>query len=122
MSSARNADGDFGRPSPFEDPGPSSTCSDSRIPGEVGFRNMLRGDGYIGADIGVGKSFAPAVRRHRLRFRWEVFNLTNTARFNTNNVTMTPDQATTFGRYDGTLATCDGRAGRCMQGSLRYEF
>jgi hypothetical protein len=27
-----------------------------------------------------------------------------------------------FGRYNGTLATCDAQAGRCMQFALRYEF
>jgi hypothetical protein len=118
----KDAQGNFGRPSPFQDPAAVLKMIRFANPGEVGFRNMLRGDGYIGADIGVGKSFAMPYAQHRLRFRWEVFNLTNTARFNTAAVTMTPDQSTTFGRYDGTLATCDGRAGRCMQGSLRYEF
>jgi len=60
--------------------------------------------------------------QHRLRFRWDIFNLTNTVRFDTANVTMAPDRMTTFGQYNGTLGTCDGRAGRCMQLSLRYEF
>jgi hypothetical protein len=32
-----------------------------------------------------------------------------------------PDVAN-FGRYDGALATCDARAGRCMQLALTYEF
>ena len=117
----RDADGKFGRPSPFTDP--SAVLSQIRyaLPGEVGFRNMLRGDGYIGADIGVSKGFElPA--SHRLRFRWEVFNVTNTPRFNTGAVTMTPDVTSTFGRYDSVLGTCDGRAGRCMQASLKYEF
>jgi hypothetical protein len=118
----KDANGNGGRPSPFEDPAAVLKMIRFANPGEVGFRNMLRGDGYIGGDIGVGKSFGLPGGDHRLRLRWEVFNLTNTARFNTANVTMTPDQSTTFGRYDGTLATCDGRAGRCMQGSLRYEF
>jgi hypothetical protein len=27
-----------------------------------------------------------------------------------------------FGRYNGTLATCDAQAGRCMQFAFRYEF
>ena len=61
---------------------------------------MLRGDGYIGADIGIAKTFAMPFN-HRLRFRWDVFNVTNTVRFDTGNVTMTPDQATTFGQYTG---------------------
>ena len=46
---------------------------------------------------------------HRLRFRWDMFNLTNTPRFDVGNVNMFPDITTTFGRYNGTLATCDGR-------------
>jgi len=58
---------------------------------------------------------------HKLRFRWDTFNLTNTPRFDVGNVTMFPDRAG-FGRYNGTLATCDGQAGRCMQFALRYEF
>lgn len=117
----RNANGDFGFPSPFADPAAAADKLRFANPGEVGFRNMLRGDGYIGADIGVAKSFALPFS-HRLRFRWDIFNVTNTVRFDTANVTMTPDQMTTFGQYGGTLATCDGRAGRCMQMSLRYEF
>jgi hypothetical protein len=27
-----------------------------------------------------------------------------------------------FGRYNYTFATCDGKAGRCMQFGFRYEF
>ncbi len=117
----RDANGNFGFPSPFKDPAAALEKVRFANPGEVGFRNMLRGDGYIGADIGIAKTFAMPFN-HRLRFRWDVFNVTNTVRFDTGNVTMTPDQATTFGQYNGTLATCDGRAGRCMQASLRWEF
>ena len=58
---------------------------------------------------------------HRLRFRWDIFNLTNTVKFDVGQVTMLPDRSG-FGRYNGTLATCDGQAGRCMQFALRYEF
>ena len=38
------------------------------------------------------------------------------------NVTMFPDRANTFGTYNGSLASCDGGAGRCMQYAIRYEF
>ena len=117
----RDAGGNWGRPSPFADPAAVLKQIRYALPGEVGFRNMLRGDGYFGADIGVSKGFELPFA-HRLRFRWEVFNLTNTTRFNTNNVSMTPDVTSTFGRYDGVLGTCDGRAGRCMQASVKYEF
>ena len=118
---AKNAEGNFGFPSPFEDAEAAADKLRFANPGEVGFRNMLRGDGYIGADMGIAKAFAMPYGT-RLRFRWDVFNVTNTVRFDTGNVTMTPDQLTTFGSYNGTLGTCDGRAGRCMQFSLRFEF
>ena len=45
-----------------------------------------------------------------------------TPRFNIGAVTMYPDTAASFGRYDGSLAACDGAAGRCMQLNLRYTF
>jgi hypothetical protein len=47
--------------------------------------------------------------------------VTNTAKFDVGQLNMFPDRAG-FGRYDGTLATCDAQAGRCMQFALRYEF
>ena len=59
---------------------------------------------------------------HRLMFRWDVFNLTNSVRFDTATLDMFPDIAASFGRYNGTLAGCDGAANRCMQLNLRYEF
>ncbi len=117
----QDANGDFGRPSPFADPAAVLKAIRFALPGEVGFRNQLRGDGYIGADIGVGKGFELPFN-HRLRFRWEIFNVTNTQRFNTADVSMTPDTTSTFGRYNSVLGTCDGRAGRCMQASVKYEF
>ena len=110
-----------GYPSPFEDPEDALTFFRRAYPGEQGFRNLLRGDGYFVIDLGLSKSFS-LWANHRLRFRWDVFNLTNTVRFNTGTVTMLPDASTTFGRYDAALATCDGQAGRCMQFNLRYEF
>jgi hypothetical protein len=55
-------------------------------------------------------------------FRWDIFNLTNTVRFDTASLDMFPDMASSFGRYNRTLAGCDGAANRCMQLNLRYEF
>ncbi|HUE89621.1 MAG TPA: hypothetical protein VMO26_26395, partial [Vicinamibacterales bacterium] len=66
-----------------------------------------------GFDLGIAD--------HRLRFRMDVFNVTNTPKFDVGDLTMFPDRAG-FGRYNGTLATCDAQAGRCMQFALRYEF
>jgi hypothetical protein len=110
-----------GRPSPFTDPAEAITFFRNAYPGEIGLRNALRGDGYFGVDFSLSKGFAMPFG-HRLRFRWDVFNLTNTPRFDTGDVEMLPDRATTFGRYNAALATCDGAAGRCMQANLRYEW
>lgn len=109
------------RPSPFEDPQAALQMFRFAMPGEVGIRNVLRGDGYFTLDTSLSKGWALGIADHRLRFRWDVFNLTNTPKFNVDDLNMFPDR-TGFGRYDGTLATCDGRAGRCMQFALRYEF
>jgi hypothetical protein len=89
------------------------------LPGEVGIRNQLRGDGYFGIDLSVSKAWA--LPYGSLRFRWDTFNLTNAVNFDTSTLTMNPDRPG-FGRYNSTLATCDGRAGRCMQFALHYEF
>jgi hypothetical protein len=110
-----------GRPSPFVNPTDALTYFRRALPGEVGIRNLLRGDGYFVIDLSVSKSFRVGIADHRLRFRWDVFNLTNTVKFDVGQLTMFPDRAG-FGRYDGSLATCDAQAGRCMQFALRYEF
>jgi hypothetical protein len=110
-----------GQPSPFANATDAIKAFRFQYPGETGIRNLLRGDGYFGIDLSISKSIETWAGQ-RLRIRWDIFNLTNTPRFDTGNVTMFPDISTTFGRYNGTLATCDGAAGRCMQLNLRYEF
>ncbi len=109
------------RPSPFVDAKEALTYFRYALPGEVGLRNEFRGDGYFTFDLSISKAWSIGIADHRLRFRWDTFNLTNTQRFDVGNMTMLPDRSG-FGRYDGTLATCDGQAGRCMQFALRYEF
>jgi hypothetical protein len=109
------------RPSPFANPQDALTYFRRALPGEVGARNVLRGDGYFTIDTSVSKSWATGISDHRLRFRWDVFNVTNTPKFDVGQLQGFPD-ISGFGRYNGTLATCDGQAGRCMQFALRYEF
>lgn len=109
------------RPSPFKDPTDALTYFRRSLPGEVGIRNLLRGDGYFSIDTSLTKAFNLGFADHKLRFRWDVFNLTNTPKFDVGGVTMLPDRSG-FGRYNNTLAACDGQAGRCMQFALRYEF
>jgi hypothetical protein len=119
-----------GFPSAFADPDDALTYFRRLLPGEVGVRNQLRGDGFFTIDTSLSKAFQLPFANHRIRFRWDVFNVTNTVRFNVGGpvqagaplgVTMLPDR-TGFGRYNSSLAACDGQAGRCMQFALRYEF
>ncbi len=109
------------RPSPFKDPVKALTFFRYSLPGEVGLRNVLRGDGYYTLDTSVSKAWNVGISDHRLRFRWDVFNASNTPKFDVAQTTMLPDRSG-FGRYNGTLSACDGQAGRCMQFALRYEF
>jgi outer membrane receptor protein involved in Fe transport len=109
-----------GRPSPFEDPEAALGFFRNALPGEVGIRNLLRGDGFFSVDLGLSKSIAIGDRA-RIRLRADVYNVTNTPSFDVNQVTMFPDRSG-FGRYDGTLPTCDALAGRCMQFAARVEF
>ena len=47
----------------------------------------------------------PWAKDQKLRFRWDIFNITNTPRMDVGNVTMFPDRANTFGTYNGSLAS-----------------
>ena len=109
-----------GSPTAFADPNAALAYFRSDLPGEVGIRNQLRGDGYFAIDLSVSKTWR--VPHGTLQFRWDTFNLTNAVRFDTSTLTTYLNREGTFGRYNGTLATCDGRAGRCMQFGLNYEF
>jgi len=53
------------------------------IPGEAGTRNAFRGDGFFGIDSGLNKSWN-VWERTSLKFSWEVFNVTNSVRFDVN--------------------------------------
>jgi len=110
-----------GQPSPWENATDALTYFQRATPGQSGTRNLFRGDGYFGIDTSIGKAFRMPFG-HRLMFRWDVFNRTNSVRFDTATLDMFPDIASSFGRYNGTLAGCDGAANRCMQLNLRYEF
>lgn len=85
-------------------------------PGESGTRNPLRGDGYFGLDAGIAKVFQPT-ERVKVRFRWDVFNVTNSVRFDVASIGNRLDQPTTFGAYTQTLTNP-----RVVQVALRVEF
>jgi hypothetical protein len=88
------------------------------FPGEVGGRNQVRGDGFSGFDMALGKSWKmPYKDSNSLDFRWEVFNVFNVNRFDVASITNGIDQGEAFGNYSGLLTSP-----RVMQFSLRYEF
>jgi hypothetical protein len=108
------------RPSPFVDPEGALELFRRVLPGEIGLRNELTGDGFFTIDVSFAKAFR-LFGDSKLRFRWDIFNLTNTPRYDVYYVNAFPDRSG-FGRYDGSFATCDALAGRCMQFALRFEF
>ena len=86
------------------------------FPGESGQRNVLRGDGFAGLDLGLSK-YWKIYESQGLRFRWEVFNVTNLTRFNVQTASLSLTNSSTFGNYTNLLTQP-----RVMQFALRYEF
>jgi hypothetical protein len=87
-------------------------------PGEAGSRNNFRGQGYFGIDAGLAKSWK--IREEmNLKFAWEVFNVTNSVRFDTNTNTSLDNGSDdgSFGLYRRTLTVP-----RVQQFSLRLSF
>ncbi|HEY9232881.1 MAG TPA: hypothetical protein VIS78_12065, partial [Blastocatellia bacterium] len=111
--------GDRGGPNIFADPGAAFASFEHTIPGGVGTRNSIRGDGFFTLDMGLSKSWRmPYKEGHRLQFRWEVFNVTNSVSFDPFALKGSDlDSRNTFGKYSGTLSSP-----RVMQFGLRYEF
>jgi hypothetical protein len=114
-----------GDPNLFQNP--STAVQDFRFayPGESGQRNTLRGPGYFGIDLGVGKTWNIS-ESQTVKFSWETFNITNTTRFDVGslqafgndgggNNSFTNDAS--FGKFTSTLTKP-----RVMQFALRYSF
>ena len=87
------------------------------LPGQSGSRNVIRGDGYAGLDMGLSKRWRLPKEGHSVQFRWEVFNAPNLVRFNVQSSTRNIQSAASFGNYSGLLTNP-----RIMQFALRYEF
>ena len=90
--------------------------------GQSGQRNVIRGDGFFGIDLGLAKRWAmPWSEKQSLQFRWEAFNVTNSVRFDVQSSllssALTLGSGGSFGNYSGLLTNP-----RIMQFALRYEF
>ena len=88
-----------------------------RLPyaGEAGQRNNFRGDGYLDLDSGLSKSWKIA-DLGALKFAWEVYNVTNTNRFDPFSI-----GSGLTGASLGTASTLL-TIPRRMQFGLRYDF
>ena len=99
---------------------PQAAFADFReaFAGEAGARNTIRGDGLFNIDSGVFKSFTmPYSEHHKITFRWETFNLTNSVRFDPNSASLNLLSQTSFGKLSSTLTQP-----RQMQFAMRYSF
>jgi hypothetical protein len=115
-----------GSPNIFRDPSSAINAFRFALPGESGERNNIRGAGYFGLDLGLGKTWHMA-EASALRFSWETFNVTNSVRFDAaalepiagSNAEGNLALANTagFGYYTSTLTNP-----RVMQFALRYSF
>ena len=119
-------------PNLFSDPTAAYQSFRNARPGEVGDRNVIRAPGYISLDAGLGKTFKMPWEGHALQLRWEVFNVTNTQRFDANTIAdlglgqdpfLGGEPSLDFGRFTSTQAPLgETKAGRVMQFALRYQF
>ncbi len=105
-----------GQPNVFKDPATAIQSFRFAFPGESGQRNNLRGPGIFGLDTGLGKSWK-ITESQALKFTWEVFNATNSVRFDAANANATISNSSSFGNYTKTLSEK-----RVMQFALRYSF
>ncbi|HEV7744068.1 MAG TPA: TonB-dependent receptor [Pyrinomonadaceae bacterium] len=127
-----------GQPNLFRDPLAVFRCFREPRAGEVGDRNVLRGEGYFTLDLGMAKTFNLPWEGHSIQFRAEIFNLANTQKFANNSLlgfglpvdpfllsaadaaNEIPDN---FGNYTATQTPLnETKAGRILQFALRYQF
>jgi hypothetical protein len=115
-------------PNVFKDPGitdstnPNAAINQFRAayPGEAGNRNVLRGPGTFNIDTGLSKGWN-ITESQTLKFTWEIFNATNTPRFDVGTMQLNANNSlsnvTSFGNFSSTLSNP-----RVMEFALRYSF
>ena len=107
-----------GAPEVFSNPAEALAELQNPYPGEAGQRNNFRGDGYFGIDVRLAKSWK-LTERAQMQFAWDVYNATNSVRFDVNPLNSLQNLTTSgsFGVYGATLTTP-----RVQQLSLRFSF
>lgn len=103
----------------------------SPFPGETGDRNQFRLPSFFTLDAGLYKTFGtPWSENHKIQFRWEVFNVTNTAKMGGVAADDSVIASTALGYQPnkgnppaswGNFTAQQGTP-RVMQFALRYDF
>lgn len=102
----------------FDNPKAALADFANTLPGQTGSRNTLRGDGIFNIDSSMSKTFTmPWKESHKFQLRAEVFNITNTTRFDVNTVSLNLGAPSTFGKYNSTISSP-----RVMQFGGVYRF
>jgi Carboxypeptidase regulatory-like domain len=123
--STGNATGLAG-PNLWQDPKAAFASFQETMAGQSGSRNTLRGDGFFNIDTGLYKTFTmPYSEHHKLTFRWEAYNVTNSVRFDPacggtggyGTGCANTLSASSFGKLNTQLGTP-----RQMQFAMRYSF
>ncbi len=117
-------------PKLFSDPLQAYQSFRNARAGETGDRNAFRVPGYVTLDMGLDKSFTmPWKETHKLQFRWEVFNVTNTQRLTVDSDGVTRStfglpQDPNLGEPSSVFSNLNAIQGtpRVMQFALRYSF
>lgn len=113
----------FGLPQVFDNPDAITNGAYGGNPvrlayaGEAGQRNNYRGDGYFDIDSSLRKTWT-LYRENSLSFAWDVFNTTNSVRFDTTTIDSGLTDAGSLGEYNTRTLNLP----RVMQFSLRYAF
>ena len=100
----------------FADPQTVFNSFEHALPGDSGTRNPMRGDGYFDWDTGLDKTFK-MTERTNVQLRWEMFNLSNSVRFDSHSISSTLDNPQNFGQATALLTNK-----RLAQFSARVEF
>lgn len=107
-----------GSPNVFKNPTASLNAFTYAYPGESGQRNTVRGDGFFNTDMNLQKSWKmPYAEGHTLQFRWSLYNVFNSVRFDVFSMQDEWSSSTTFGNYGSTLTNP-----REMEFALIYKF
>ncbi|MBS1835350.1 MAG: carboxypeptidase regulatory-like domain-containing protein [Acidobacteria bacterium] len=120
FKNAVNANGVGTDPNIFANPAAAYKAFSEALPGDVGARNVIRGDGVFTIDAALAKRFKLFTLRdhpHTLQIRAEGFNITNSVRFDPDSINWGISNRAIFGTYTDQLGSP-----RVFQFGARYEF